>query len=345
MAWSRRDFLRTLGSAAFVGIAPYSFAATGSGRYPFKLGVASGYPSPNGVALWTRLAPQPLEVGGGMPPGPVAVLWEVAEDDGFRAIVAQGRYVATADWAHSVHVEATGLAPARDYWYRFHVGDATSPVGRTRTAPVADAALQSLRFGVGSCQHFEQGWFVAHRHVAADALDLFVHVGDYIYESSWGKELVRTHGAPEPYTLDDYRQRYARYKTDRDLQAAHASCPWLVIWDDHEVDNDYANDRAEDGSDPASFLERRAAAYKAYYEHMPLRASMAPSGPYLRLHERVTLGRLAQFHLLDDRQYRSPKPCRDSDQDPQRPKGCRRRNDPGATMLGAEQEHWLQSGL
>ena len=244
MAWSRRDFLRMLGSAAFLGVAPYSHATTGSGRFPFSLGVASGYPTSRSVVLWTRLAPDPLGPGGGMPPVPVPVLWEVAEDDRFRYVVAQGGYNASPDWAHSVHVEPNGLAPARDYWYRFHVGDATSPVGRTRTAPPENAAHERLRFGVGSCQHFEQGWFVAHRHIAADALDLFVHVGDYIYESSWGSEHVRKHGAPEPFTLEDYRRRYARYKSDRDLQAAHASCPWIVTWDDHEVDNDCTVPRA-----------------------------------------------------------------------------------------------------
>jgi len=208
------------------------------GRNPFSLGVASGYTSPDGMVLWTRLAPQPAIVGSGMPPESVPVAWEVAEDDGFGSIAASGVYDATPDWAHSVHVEPTGLGPGRDYWYRFHVGDATSPVGRTRTAPAISTAPERLRLGLGSCQHYEQGWFVAYRHVSADALDLFVHVGDYIYESSWGRQHVRKHTAGEPVSLDDYRCRYAPYKSDPDLQAAHASCQWLVIWDDHEVDND-----------------------------------------------------------------------------------------------------------
>jgi alkaline phosphatase D len=343
---SRRDFLRALGGAAFLGAAPRVHAATGPGRYPFSLGVASGYPSPHDVVLWTRLAPEPHAPGGGMLPEPVPVLWEVADDESFRSIVANGVHYATPEWAHSVHVEPNGLAPTRDYWYRFHVGDATSPVGRTRTAPRLEAEPGRLRFGLGSCQHYEQGWFVAHRHIAADALDLFVHVGDYIYESSWGSQHVRKHGTAEPHTLDDYRRRYALYKSDLDLQAAHASCPWLVIWDDHEVDNDYAADRSENDDDPALFLVRRAAAYKAYYEHMPLRRSMVPVGPHLRLHGRVAHGRLAQFHLLDDRQYRSPQPCSTADPDgPDQAAGCRTRNDPRATMLGLGQERWLQAGL
>ena len=345
--WSRRDFLHVLGAAAFLGLTRRSRAVTRSGQYPFSLGVASGYPSPHGMVLWTRLAPQPHAPGGGMLPEPVPVIWEVADDERFGSIAAQGVHYATPEWAHSVHVEPTGLAPARDYWYRFHVGDATSPVGRTRTAPAYDAEPRSLRFGLGSCQHFEQGWFVAHRHIAADALDLFVHVGDYIYESSWGSQLVRNHGAPEPRTLNDYRRRHALYKSDHDLQAAHASCPWLMIWDDHEVDNDYAADRSENAEDPALFRRRRAAAYQAYYEHMPLRCSMVPFGSHLNLHTRVTHGRLAQFHLLDDRQYRSPLPCKNSVADDNKdPAGsCRTRADPQATMLGTEQELWLQAGL
>ena len=344
--WSRRAFLSALGYAVCSGVARRSPAATGSGRYPFRLGVASGYPSPHGMVLWTRLAPEPLSASGGMPPVPMPVLWEIADDESFRSIAANGVHYATPNWAHSVHVEPTGLAPDRDYWYRFHIGDATSPVGRTRTAPARHAEPGRLRFGLGSCQHYEQGWFVAHRHIAADALDLFVHVGDYIYESSWGSQHVRKHATPEPHTLDDYRRRYALYKADPDLQAAHASCPWLVIWDDHEVDNDYAADRSENDDDPASFLERRAAAYKAFYEHMPLRHWMVPIGPRLRLHTRVAHGRLAQFHLLDDRQYRSRQPCSNTNRDgPGLAAGCRPRVDPQATMLGHEQERWLQAGL
>jgi alkaline phosphatase D len=298
------------------------------------------------MVLWTRLAPAPLAPKGGMPPEPVPVTWEVAQDEGFHSIVANGVYVATPKWAHSVHVEVGGLLPDRDYWYRFHAGDAVSPPGRTRTAPLKHATPSRLNFGLGSCQHYEQGWFVAHRHIADEQFDLFVHVGDYIYESSWGNQHVRQHGAPEPYTLDEYRVRYALYKTDPDLQAAHASCPWLVIWDDHEVDNDYAADRSENGDDPAAFLERREAAYRAYYEHMPLRQSMRPKGPHLRLHTRIAYGQLALFHLLDDRQYRSPQPCsRNERRVPKLAERCRARLDRAATMLGHEQERWFEEGL
>jgi alkaline phosphatase D len=246
--------------------------------YPFTLGVASGYPTPSSLVLWTRLAPQPLAPGGGLRPGVLPVRWELAHDPGFRRPAASGTVYTQPEWAHTVHVEPHGLEPHQEYCYRFHVGDATSPVGRTRTAPTADRTPARLRLGVGSCQHYAQGWFGAYRHVVADTLDLFLHVGDYIYESSWGDDLVRSQGAQEPVTLDDYRRFYALYRTDPDLQAAHASCPWAVVWDDHEVDNDYAGAISQDNDKPAWFLARRAAAYRAYYEHMPLPRTMVPFG-------------------------------------------------------------------
>ena len=338
--------LRACGALILAGVAPRSRAAPVFDQFPFSLGVASGYPEPGGVVLWTRLAPQPLVPGGGLSPEPVPVHWEVAEDEAFGSLAATGTEYATADWAHSVHAEPRGLQPDREYWYRFHAGNATSPVGRTRTAPRADALGQRLRFGVASCQHFEQGWFGAFRHVADDALDLFLHVGDYIYESSWGDRQVRSHGAPEPHTLEDYRRHFALYKTDPDLQAAHASCPWLVVWDDHELENDYAADRSQNDDEPAWFLQRRAAAYKAYYEHMPLRRSMVPFGPHLRLYKRVRYGSLASFHMLDDRQYRSPQPCpRPGRAGSNFIEDCAARLDPKSTLLGARQERWLEAGL
>src|SRR5262249_14876280 len=254
---------------------------------PFTLGVASGYPTPSGVALWTRLAPAPLIPGGGMPPEVVPVAWEVATDERMGRIVQRGVASATRAFAHAVHVEVDGLEPARWSWYRFGVGGEASAIGRTRTAPAASANTERLRLAFASCQQWEQGYFNAYRHMLADDLDLIVHLGDYIYESSWGQDHVRRHGAPEPHTLDDYRIRHALYKSDPDLRAAHAACPWLLTWDDHEVQNDYANDRSEHLDTPAWFLERRAAAYRAYYEHMPLRRSMVPFGPHMRMFSRV----------------------------------------------------------
>src|SRR5215510_13474553 len=313
---------------------------------PFTLGVASGYPTPSGVALWTRMAPSPLIPGGGMPPEVVSVAWEVATDERMGRIVQRGVAAATPAFAHAVHVEVEGLEPARWYWYRFRVGGEASAIGRTRTAPAANGSNERLRFAFASCQQYEQGYFNAYRHMLADDLDLIVHLGDYIYEASWGQDHVRKHGAPEPHTLDDYRIRHALYKSGPDLRAVHAACPWLLTWDDHEVQNDYANDRSEHLDTPAWFLERRAAAYRAYYEHMPLRRSMVPFGPHMRMFSRVAFGRLAQFHMLDDRQYRSHQPCAQPGRGGANiVEDCEARLDPRLTMLGDAQEQWLTAGL
>ena len=208
---------------------------TSGDRYPFTLGIASGVPRADGFVLWTRLAPDPLH-GGGMGDAPVDVNWEVADDEGFRRIVAKGRAVATAELAHSVHVEVQGLSPARWYWYRFTAGGARSPAGRTRTTPADnDEALQQLRFAFASCQHYEQGYYAAYRDMAAQPLDFVVHLGDYIYESSRKSHQVRRHEGGIPTQLAEFRDRYALYKADAQLQAAHAAFPWLVTWDDHEV--------------------------------------------------------------------------------------------------------------
>jgi len=348
MSFARRDFLRC--TAVFAGAVlplPRVWGWPRFQRDPFSLGIASGYSTPHGIVLWTRLAPKPV-AGGGMPQAPVEVGWEVATDDAFRTIVRSGRELAEPRWAHSIHAEVSGLEPLRPYFYRFHAGDAVSPVGRTRTAPATGATVERLRFAYASCQQYEQGYYAAYRHMAADDLDLVVHLGDYIYESSWGHQHVRSHGAPEPITLEDYRNRYALYKGDSDLQAAHAAHPWLVTWDDHEVDNDYAGDRSQDLDPPALFLLRRAAAYQAYYEHMPLPKWARPRGPDMQLYCRWAYGALAQFHVLDGRQYRSPQPCPSEGRGGSNviaPEACRERLDPERTFLGHAQERWLADGV
>jgi alkaline phosphatase D len=247
-----------------------------------------------------------------------------------------------------VHVEVQGLEPDRWYWYRFSAGDAQTMAARTRTAPAPGAAA-GLRFAFASCQQYEQGYFGAHRQIAADAPDLVAFLGDYIYESSWGREHVRSHGSPEPYSLDDYRARYALYKSDPDLQAAHAACPWIVTWDDHEVDNDYADDRPEDGMERAAFLERRTAAYRAYYEHMPLPRQMRPEAMRMRLHTHLDWGALARFYVLDTRQYRSWQACprknRRGGSNTVDIEHCTRLPAPGRSMLGRAQERWLDQAL
>jgi alkaline phosphatase D len=314
-------------------------------RYPFTLGVASGSPLPSAVVIWTRLAPDPLH-GGGLGSRAFRVQWEVAHDEGFRNVARRGRVDAVPARAHSVHVDVRGLEPARSYFYRFRVGDATSPIGQTRTAPPAEAQPAQLRYGFASCQHFEHGYFAAHRHLAAEDIDLMVFLGDYIYERPGRPGRVRRHTDGLARTLTQYRNRHAQYKTDPDLQRLHAAVPWLVTWDDHEVTNDYADGRAPSLS--PHFPRRRAAAYQAYFEHMPIRAAAAPRFSALRVHRRFDWGTLARFHVLDGRQYRTPQAC------PPPGRGgahvvdeedCPELRDRGRTMLGAPQMRWLRAGL
>jgi len=310
------------------------------GGNPFTLGVASGDPDPHGFVIWTRLAPQPLE-GGGMPADAVAVGWEVARDEGFKKVVSSGESIALPQLGHSVHVEVDGLKPDRWYWYRFHVADETSPTGRGRTIPRLGSAPDRLRFTFASCQHFETGLFTAYQHMAHDDLDLVVHLGDYIYEGAGREDQVRQHTGLEIGSLDEYRNRHAQYKSDEHLQAAHAQFPWIVTWDDHEFDNNCAGlISEEEGVDPASFSVRRANAYQAYYEHMPLRRSAFPSGPDMRLYRRVRFGQLAEFNVLDTRQYRTDQPNGDGGKPLE---GAAL--DPRGTLLGHKQEGWLCRGL
>jgi alkaline phosphatase D len=347
----RRRFLQALVSLGVVAAAPARAQFNPKPRFaanPFTLGVASGYPQPAGFTLWTRLAPFPEVPGGGMAPEVVPVAWEVAHDEAFRDVVASGTAYATPEWAHAVHIEVTGLHANRQYWYRFSSGEARTPPARARTVPGPQARASRLRFALASCQHYEQGFFNAYQHIVADQPDLVFHVGDYIYESSWGRDHVRKHNIPEPMTLEDYRLRYAQYKGDPDLQGAHAACPWLVTWDDHEVENDYAGDRSENNDPPEWFLARRAAAYKAWYEHMPAPRAMVPLGAHARIHTRASFGNLASFFVLDARQFRSPQAC------PRPGRGgsntvdiaqCTDLLDAKRSMLGAAQEQWLEAQL
>ena len=308
---------------------------------PFGLGVTSGDPTSSGVVLWTRLAPRPFEPGGGLTAEPIEVAWEIASDDAMKTIVRKGVAVATPQLGHSVHVEAEGLEPDRWYWYRFRAGDAESRIGRTRTFPEASSKPESLRFAFASCQHYEQGYFTAYEHMAKDELDLIFHLGDYIYEYEGRNGLVRKHIGTEIATLDDYRIRHAQYKSDPNLQTAHARCPWLVTWDDHEVDNNYANDISEQtGVEPVDLLVRRANAYQAYYEMMPLRATSIPRGPHMQLYRKASYGRLAELMLLDTRQYRTDQPNGDRAADLNEVA-----MDPKNTLLGPEQEGWLKASL
>jgi alkaline phosphatase D len=320
------------------------------GRQPFALGVASGSPTQDGVVLWTRLlAPE-------LPAGPVTVRWEVAHDEQFGRIVQSGQAQALPELAHSVHVEAAGLQPDRWYFYRFMAGDAVSDTGRTRTLPAPGAVVRQLRLGYASCQRWEHGYFSAWRHMREENLDLVLFLGDYIYESAGAGNAVRTPPGGWVLTLDDYRARHALHKGEPALQAMHAACPWLVTWDDHEVQNDYAGLSPGSGGPPvADFAARRAAAYQAFYEHMPLRAGVLTralsglaQGAEMRIYGQVPFGRLATLYLLDDRQYRDPQACTPGGKPGSAtldPDSCAAWNDPRRTLLGAAQEQWLDGAF
>jgi alkaline phosphatase D len=314
--------------------------------HPFALGVASGDPVSDGFVIWTRLTPQ------GAITDDVAethdVVWEVATDEKMGNVVQSGTVQALPALGHAVHVEVRGLPAGRPYWYRFRLpmGDA-STTGRAWTAPVLGSALERFRFAFASCQHYEQGYFTAYDLMAKDDVDLVMHLGDYIYESSWG-DTVRRHDGPEPKSLPEYRNRHALYKSDKALQRAHARTPWLVTWDDHEVDNDYQGLESEDYQVQAEFVKRRAAAFQAYYEHMPLRRVARPRGDTMQLFQRSQFGDLMQFTMIDNRQYRSPAACRT----PERGGGqvvsvsaCKELFEEERSMLGKDQERWLSSAL
>jgi len=316
---------------------------------PFQLGVAAGDPLPDGFVIWTRLCPRPLEPDHGMPSQPMAVTWDVAADAGFATIIRTGEVIARPELGHAVHVEVEGLEPARPYFYRFRAGRERSGVGRARTTPLAGASTAQVRFGVVGCQAYESGYYTAHRKIAAEDLDFIFCYGDYIYEGRGNRvfnsatgpqENLRQHIGGETYTVTDYRQRYAQYKMDADLQASHASAAWFTVWDDHEIDNNWVGDLDQDGTDPAVFALRKAAAMQAYYEHMPLRRSSFPRGSALQLYRRATYGNLLDVHLLDTRQFRTNQPC-----DDQFNAGCDGINDRNAQVLGEAQQTWLFDGL
>ena len=341
----RRQFLQYMAMVSAIPFAPEQAygRVNESPRFsgdPFALGVASGDPEPDGVVIWTRLGTDPLG-GGGLDPEPIRVKWEVARDEAFSKIVRKGEALALPQLGHSVHVEVDGLDPHRWYYYRFHSGSETSPTGRTRTSPAPAVMPDSMRFAFTSCQHYEVGYFNGYPHMQKEDLDLVIHLGDYIYEYAGTDKRARKHLGKEIESLDEYRQRYAQYRLDEDLRETHRLFPWLVTWDDHEFDNNYANLVSEqEGISPEAFLARRMNAYQAYYEFMPLRRRSFPKGPDMTLYRKCKFGRLADFFVLDTRQYRTDQPNGDH-QKPMTGKVF----DPQATMLGRKQENWLMRGL
>ena len=313
---------------------------------PFALGVASGSALHDSVVLWTRLM-------GDVPAQPVTVRWEVAQDDQFARVVQRGQQQAVPELAHSVHAEVGGLEPDRWYHYRFMAGDAVSTVGRTRTMPAPEAAASRLRLAYASCQRWDHGYFSAYGHMLKEDLDFVFFLGDYIYEYPDATNAVRVPPGGWVITLADYRARYALHRSEPELQAMHAACPWLLAWDDHEVQNDYAGLVAGDGQQAPDFARRRADAYQAYYEHMPLRASVLTrsvagllAGAETRVYSQQRFGNLANIVMLDDRQYRDDHACNtkpgSSTIDPQ---SCAIWEDPKRTLLGPAQEQWLDGVL
>ena len=353
MSINRRKILQAAGGAAILaGLPRLPIYAQPLSANPFTLGVASGDPWPDGFVIWTRLAPSPLDEHGGMPAAAVPVRWEVAEDQQFSTVVRQGEIMALPELGHSVHVELHGLRPHRHYWYRFFTaGSDESPTGMVRTAPAMHALVDRLRIGVAGCQHYEMGYYDAWKHLASEPdLDLIFHYGDYIYEggttplgprdnASW--QAVRQHEGGEIYSIDDYRRRYAQYKSDPDLQAAHASCAFAMSFDDHEVDNNFAGNIDQDGTAPEIFALRRAGAMQAWYENMPIRKAQFPYLQGITAHRRLDFGQLLRMHVLDTRSHRSDQPCNDG-----RARPCDwNTGHVSPHMLGEQQEAWLDKGL
>jgi len=316
---------------------------------PFVFGVASGDPLPDAVVIWTRLALDPMTGDGGIDADEVPVVWQVFPAGG-DDIVASGTFVTSVEHGHSVHVDVSGLEPASRYRYRFQVGPHVAE-GQTRTAPAAGAAVDSLRFAVASCSAWKSGHFTPYAHMTEEDLDAVVFVGDYIYELESGN--FRQHGLPNPFSLDEYRQYYAIARLEPELADCHARHPWIVMWDDHEVEDNYAawepgGIGALDPEASANFRDRRIAAYQAWWEFMPVRTGPPVDGE-LTVYRDFDFGDLARLTLIDDRQYRSSIIQGEGNGNLPRPFGggpqLEETFDESRTMLGAEQEAWLADRL
>ncbi|MGW6565382.1 alkaline phosphatase D family protein [Streptomyces sp. NPDC054975] len=337
---NRRDLLKAAGAAGALnlvwplsaGLSPAQAleAAQALGAdydpAPFTLGVASGDPQPDSVVLWTRLAPEPLAAEQKLSEI-VEVEWFVSTDPQLRNIVASGSVPASATLGHSVHVPVSGLRPGIHYWYAFKALGRRSRIGRTKTAPVGSIA--SVRFAAANCQAFHDGFYAAHRGIARENVDFVVHLGDYIYEHGQvggvPADHVRDHEGPGVFTVADYRRRHALYKGDASLREAHAAHPWFLTWDDHEVVNDYSGTGGG-----APFMQRRAAAYQAWYENMPHRdggAGTRTALPDPEIHRVRRWGDLLELSVLDLRSYRSAQNLADG------------------TILGAGQKNWLKKNI
>ena len=340
-------------SSTSTSVAPATPATASLPPNVFALGVASGDPLSDRVMLWTRLASDPMVEGGGSPDGDVEVAFDVARDADFVDLVVSGIATATADLAHSVHVDVSGLDSDSWYHYRFRAGDQTSPVGRTRTFPAVDASPERFRFVFASCQDFQWGEYGAWGRAAElPDIDAVVFLGDYVYELTLGdlspdQSGRRVWAGPPPETVVDYRRRYAQTKADLQLQAAHEMAPWIVTFDDHEVSNNYAGDVGQADIDQPASRDRRLAASQAWYEHTPIRLDPAPTDfAELDVHRSFDFGDLARVYAIETRQRADVPACRTdgslvSDEGPL----CEDADDEARSNLGADQEQWLADEL
>lgn len=344
---SRRTFLKGLST---LGLVPALSAcssdpadldgadggAGGSGR--FEHGVASGDPYPNSVVLWTRVTPDTDDA--------VSVEWSVARDADMQDVLMSGRFTTDSRRDYTVKVVPTGLMPQTYYWYQFRVGNVVSTIGRTKTAPAKADHLDQLKFAFTSCAYYSMGYFNAYRHIAErDDLDVVFTLGDYIYEDG-GDETLATPLVPDRYmepaheiqSLEDYRIRHRLYKTDADLQAAHAMHPWVCTWDDHESTNNSYATGADDHTEGEEgvWSERKAASIQAYFEWMPVREEFNPNihrGVYL--YRRIRYADLVEFFVLETRlegRDRQPETQEEAEL-------------PGRYMISPAQEAWLLNGL
>lgn len=294
---SRRQFLGGIGIGA--GLLAVRGAVASDDTTGFTHNVASGDPLANRVILWTRYRPS------GDAARNVTVTWQVAADESFAALVSSGEAKTGPKKDYTVKVDAAGLAPARHYFYRFIAEGVTSPVGRTKTLPQAGATEAKL--GVLSCSNYPQGFFNVYREVAGRNLDAVLHLGDYIYEYADGvysnDAAVAKGRAVKPkheiVSLDDYRTRYALYRSDADLQAAHAAHPFICVWDDHEIANDTWKAGAENHDESEGpFDARKKAAVQAYHEWMPIRDN---AEDITKINRTFDIGGLARLIMLDTR--------------------------------------------
>lgn len=303
------------GPAVGLARAPRREAAVRGGR--FLHGVACGDPHQHGAVLWTRV--DGIERSG-------RLRLEIAADRGFSKLVDRRdvRAAAVRDYTARVRVDSPRLLPGERYFYRFSSPDSESPVGTFRTLRPPDSA-EPVRIALWSCQKYVDGFYPAHRGLADEDVDLVVGLGDYVYEGNGQgvrDDASSTGENGEAETLADYRAKYRLYQSDPDLQAMHAAHPFVVIWDDHEVENDYSGAKGIDrpARPRVPFAARRANAYLAYFEHMPV---VRMGGERNRIYRTLRLGALAELFLLDGRQYREE----------------------GRTMLGAAQHDWLAGGV